>query len=224
MIERQGQLTGGHTVGLVKDDNLVAYRRQCHFVLREHFDFATDNINATLVRRIELEHAILDRIAQHFAGEGHDTRCLADTWRACEDHVRHVAVLGNGSQTLHRVLVSHHIPTTSFSFSGLYFFTLGASERARGKREERCACNTGQTVSTWHASLAHHINYLQFVNFTICAVRNGARAVCNSTQESDGQRRASSQLKTLKCRSLACTLPHIAKICQVNCTSMHKLV
>jgi len=108
-METQGLLTRGHAVGLVEDDDLVTSRRQCHFVLREHFDFATDNINATLVRRIELEHAILDRIAQHFAGEGHDTRCLADTRRACEDHVRHVAILGNGSQTLHRVLVSNHI-------------------------------------------------------------------------------------------------------------------
>ena len=33
MIERQGQLTGGHTVGLVKDGNLVAYTLCCANIL-----------------------------------------------------------------------------------------------------------------------------------------------------------------------------------------------
>ena len=100
-------------------------------MLCEHFDFATDNINSTLVRRIELEHAIFDRIAQHFAGEGHDTGCLADTRRACEDHVRHVAVLGNGSQTLHRVLVSHHI----IQLQRPVFFHPESERASPGKRE-----------------------------------------------------------------------------------------
>jgi len=84
-------------------------------------------------------------------------------------------------------------PTTSFNFSGLYFSTLRASERARGKERERCACNTSQTVSTWHASLAYRINYLHVVIFTICAVRNGARAFAIPHKEATGnvERRAS---------------------------------
>ena len=152
IMETQGLLTRGHAVGLVEDDNLVTSRGQCHFVLSEHFDFATDNINATLVRRIELEHAILDRIAQHFAGEGHETRCLAETRRACKDHVRHVAVLGNGSQTLHRVLVSNHI----VQLQRPVFFHPG-SERASPWKKRGRGAHATQVKRSPHGTHRWHI-------------------------------------------------------------------
>ena len=62
----EGLLRGGrHGVGFVQNDKLVAARGQRDFLLGEHFDFGADHVDASRVRRVELEDGVARGRAQH---------------------------------------------------------------------------------------------------------------------------------------------------------------
>ena len=99
----------GHRVGLVEHDDLVLAGRQRHLLLGECLDPVPHDVDPAVVRRVELEHALLVRVAQQLARERQHARRLPRPRRAGEDEVRHVPLLRQHLQPAHRLLVAHDV-------------------------------------------------------------------------------------------------------------------
>ena len=64
-------------VGLVQDDNFVAARWQRDPLLRKHLDFVAHDIDATVVRRVQLQHRLPEVWAQQLVRQAQDAGGLA---------------------------------------------------------------------------------------------------------------------------------------------------
>ena len=67
------------------------------------------HINATIIRRVQLQHSIAKSIPKELPREAKHARCLARPRWASKDEVWQVAIARNHAQPLHRKLVPNHI-------------------------------------------------------------------------------------------------------------------
>jgi hypothetical protein len=67
----------------------------------------TDNVNASLVGRVQLEDGLLEGWTEKVSCETEDGRRFADTRRTCDDDVGHITVSGKDSQARDGVLVAN---------------------------------------------------------------------------------------------------------------------
>ena len=64
----------------------MSSRRQRHLGLRERLDLVADDVDATLVGGVQLEHGGPERRPQHVPGQREDCGGLADTGRPLPRH------------------------------------------------------------------------------------------------------------------------------------------
>ena len=100
---------GGHAVGFVEDDELLAAGGEGDFFLGEAFDAVADDVDAALVAGVELEHGFFVGGAEELAGETKDGCCFADAGHAADDDVGHVAIFGNDFETLDCFGVAYYV-------------------------------------------------------------------------------------------------------------------
>lgn len=92
---------------------------QCDFALSERFDLVSNNIDTSLIRRIEFQHSFTIGIAEQRVSKAVDGGSLADTWHSllsavwylahADDNMGHVSILCNDFQPLNGVAVAHDI-------------------------------------------------------------------------------------------------------------------
>ena len=87
-----------HAVRLIKNDDLQGWARKSggqatDSKLGKNFDFFSHDVNAALVARVQLQHAILDDGAEHLPHHGRDGRGFARTWRPVKEQVWEIARL-----------------------------------------------------------------------------------------------------------------------------------
>ena len=101
--------TVGHRVGLVQDDHLVLARRQRHLLLRKRLDAVSHHVDAALVGRVQLEHALLEGVTQQRSGKGQHAGRLARTRGPGQNEVGHVALLRQHLEPTDCLLVAHNV-------------------------------------------------------------------------------------------------------------------
>lgn len=94
-----------HRVRLIKDDDLdgwdVVLRVLRDLTLSELLDLVPDDLDATLVRGVELQDPMLvESLAEHLFGEGENCRGFARSWRSIHENMRDMAILNGLTETL----------------------------------------------------------------------------------------------------------------------------
>ena len=102
--------TDGHGVCLVENDDLVPPRREAgHLLVCKELDGVAHNVDAALVRRVQLQHALAVLVAQQRARQSQHARGLAAAGRAGKNQVRHVPLARKHKHAAQRLAVAHHV-------------------------------------------------------------------------------------------------------------------
>ena len=98
-----------HRIRLIQNYHLVLARRQRHLLLRERLDAVAHDVDATLVRRVQLEHTLLVGVSEQRAREAQHAGRLASARWARQDQVGHVALLRQHLETSHSLSIAHDV-------------------------------------------------------------------------------------------------------------------
>lgn len=88
-----------HRIRFIKDHNLVPTARQRHLLLRKHFDLVPDDIDAAFIRSVQLQHGVLEVLAEEDASEAENRCRLSNTRWTGDDDVRSVSLCGKHGQS-----------------------------------------------------------------------------------------------------------------------------
>lgn len=99
-----------HAIGLVENDNLVSASFESDFLLSKHFDLVAHDIDATIVRGVQLEHGLFVHVgAQQLPRQTQYGRGLARAWRTRYDEIGQVALFAEHFKPIDGLLVAHNV-------------------------------------------------------------------------------------------------------------------
>lgn len=87
----------------------MSARRECDLFLGKHFNAVPHDINASVIRSIQLQQSIFYSRAKELLGHCYNTGGLSGPWWASKDNVWHIASLRDHPQTTHHIHIAYYI-------------------------------------------------------------------------------------------------------------------